>query len=386
MRPSLISGLGVPGCLGGKSIRCSELNVVIISMTISILLIVSEVPFNVIGVDGDPGVETVIAPDLDDGPWPVLLDRGYVEMSSGPRVPVDVLYPGYTRLRDRPARDEAAPFPVIIFSPGFGAPALNYESYLSYWASWGFVVAGVSWQYEDDREQDVAYRDHGLVLTLLDEMATDIFSPFYQVPDTSTCGAVGHSRGGRAAFMSSSAETRISAVSAWMPTLNNSDQVRATAWKYLFGGSEDDIASPEEWLLPLYNSSEEPIVYLEVNGGDHSTDADIHPVMTLDFFRCHLLGDASVEDDIYGDGVKTRAESGEFRLRMKMDGEEYDSIPSPPEKPDGPSGGEGKSEASRSWSLVVVLFLVALAIVFILPSSRHMIMDRIRRRSEDTSE
>jgi dienelactone hydrolase len=312
------------------------------------------------------------APAFEDGPWPVFEDSGTITMSSDNRVPVDVFYPGYDRYLDRIERDQAAPFPVIIFSPGFGAPARNYEDYLTMWASWGFVVAGVSWQYEDDRNRDVAYQDHDEVLTLLDNMASDWRSPFYNVPDTSTCGAVGHSRGGRAAFMSSSAESRIIAVSAWMPTLDNASEVRPSVSKLLFGGSDDDIAPPEVWLIPLYESSEEPIVYIELYDGDHSTERDLHPVITLDLFKYHLLGDRSVEGDIYGDDIKGRAEGGEFRLRMKLDGEVYDSVPPATNDPNVPDDGDLGGLGS-AYVIAFILLLVATVVLVRYPGYRRIL-------------
>ena len=362
-----------------------KVRVRILTLLVPVLMLLPGAMGPVSSDDGTDGpVPDLIPPVplLENGPHTVFVDEGSVDMTSGYNVQVDIHYPGYEGIRGRLDRDQLAPFPVIIFSPGAGAPASNYESYLNMWASWGFVVAGVSWEYEYNRDEDVAYRDHGKVLTLLDEMDDDWRSPFYNVPDISTCGAVGHSRGGRAAFMSSSAEARILAVSAWMPTLDNASEVRGSASKILFGGTDDEIAPPDTWQDPLYNSTEEPIVYLVLQGGDHSTDADVHPTITLDFFKFHLKGDSSVETDVYGAGIRGRAESGEFRLRIKQDGGKYDSAPPPPDDP-----GEGDDEGTTGFPggvLIVILLLIAVVVILIrFPKYRQSLVRRVRRKDPD---
>jgi len=288
-------------------------------------------------------------------------------MTSGIPVDVVVYYPGYDRWLDKYYRDVAGPFEVIIFSPGYGTPADAYVEYLNYWASWGFVVAGVSWEYENDRADDVAYMDHGKVLALLSQMATEgsLIDPFNGVPDTDHVGAVGHSRGGRAAFMATSQEGRIQCASAWMPTLNDSLAVDDGASLQLFGGEVDEIAPPDEWQDPLYNSIDDNIVYIEVFGGDHGTDRDLHPVMALDLFMLHLKGDSSVESGLQGDELKGRAEADELRLRMKMGGEEYDSHPELTEVPEESPSTEGSSESQIGLGLFVVLIVGAVTFVFL---------------------
>jgi dienelactone hydrolase len=287
-------------------------------------------------------------------------------MTSGEPVSVHIYYPGYDSWLDKYYRDQEGPFEVIIFSPGYGTPATAYEAYLEYWASWGFVVAGADWEYEYDRAEDVAYRDHGKVLELLDQMASegDWRDPFYDVPDTSEVGAVGHSRGGRAAFMATSQENRILCASAWMPTLNDSLAVRNGASLQLFGGDADEIAPPDEWTDPLYESIDDGIVYIQVFGGDHGTDPDLHPVLALDLFKYHLKGDRTVATGLQGDELKGRAEAGEFRLRMKLGGEEYDSHPEMIDDNDATTGEDGSSTGGVVIFILVLLGGAALVMRF----------------------
>ena len=250
-----------------------------------------------------------------------------ITMTSGPEITVTVYYPGYRGPLQRYLRNQDAPFPVVVFSPGYGGSAPDYRYFLEDMASYGFIVAGASWSYEQDREMDTAHIDHTKVLDDLEQYNDDSNSPLYSLVDTGRCGAFGHSRGARAAFMGSGVDDRIKNIAAWMPTLNNGTGVDQKANKLLFGGDNDDIASPEEWLDPLYYSSKEPFVYVNVLNGDHQPTEDIHWDITLKFFRYHLLGEASLETEIYGDDIKQRAESGEFHLRIMKEGEEYDSHP-----------------------------------------------------------
>ncbi|MBN1390216.1 MAG: hypothetical protein JXA22_06205 [Candidatus Thermoplasmatota archaeon] len=248
-------------------------------------------------------------------------------MTSGPEITVTVFYPGYRGPLERYLRDQDAPFPVIVFSPGYGGSATDYRSFLENLASCGFVVAGASWSYESDREEDTAHVDHTKVLDRLEQYNDDRNSPLYGLVDTGSCGAFGHSRGARAAFMASGVDERIRNIAAWMPTLNNGSGIDQNANKLLFGGDNDDIASPEEWLDPLYYSSGEPFIYVTVFNGDHQPTEDIHMDITLKFFRYHLLDETYLESDVYGYDIRQRAESGEFHLRIINDGEVYDSHP-----------------------------------------------------------
>jgi len=134
--------------------------------------------------------------------------------------------------------------------------------------------------------------------------------------------------------MASGVDDRVKYIAVWMPTLNNGTGVDQNANKLLLGGENDDIASKEEWLDPIYYSSKEPFVYVNVFKGDHQPTEDIHWDITLKFFRYHLLGESSLETEIYGDDIQQKAGSGEFHLRIMREGENYDSHPNLSRIPD----------------------------------------------------
>jgi len=258
---------------------------------------------------------------------------------TGSQVQVTVYYPDSLRPLERFKIRQEAPFPVVVFSPGADGSATDYETILVELASYGFVVAGASWHYDRDREKDTAHDDHTLLLDQLEEYGDDTNTPIYGLVDTENCGAFGHSRGGRVAFMASGSDERIEAVAAWMPTLNNASHMHQSANKYLFGGEDDEVVPPDEWLDPLYRSCNETIAYVNVFGGDHQPTQEVHIDLTIKFFRYHLRGETSLEAELYGLEIRERSEAGEFHLRMKWHGDEYDSHRDL--TPEGPSGKNG---------------------------------------------
>lgn len=261
----------------------------------------------------------------ETGEYPVFVERSEIEMSSGHTVDLTIYYPGYNRLLDKQSRDRDAPFPVVIFSPGAGGTGVApYTNLVSDLATFGFIVVGVNWYYEDNRENDVAHMDHTKVIDQIGDMSDTRSSPLHDLADTSNCGAYGHSRGGRAAFMASSVDDRINSVCAWMPTLNNASSIDQSSNKLLFAGIFDEVAYPSGWTDPLYESCGPSIVYVITNG-DHTPNEEIHGDITFKFFRYHLKEDSSMEPEVYGDEIKQRARSGEFHLKIKTVDGEYDS-------------------------------------------------------------
>lgn len=272
--------------------------------------------------DSDP-----LTPPVIDGIYPVFIDHTQITTSSGDTVNMVLYYPGYGNTSGREKRDDQAPFPVVIFSPGAGGTATDYENIVSDLASYGFIVAGVSWIYESDREKDTAHLDHTIAIDHVRDLSFSANSPLYGLADTDNCGAYGHSRGARVAYMASGIDDRIKAICAWMPTLNNGSDVNQDIPKLLFAGEVDMVASPSQWTDPLYDSCDPEIIYVNVTGMGHEPTEQTHEDITNKFFRYHLLGEGTLESDLYGYRIKTRAENGEFHLRIKTEEGEFDSDP-----------------------------------------------------------
>jgi predicted dienelactone hydrolase len=116
---------------------------------------------------------------------------------------------------DRPS------FPVLLFSPGFGAMPTEYTALLEDVASHGYIVAGINptdfvpitvfedgriahaplWDfslYDPEKDYPVWVRDMLFVLTQLFEQNRDPKSPLFSHLDMTSVGAFGHSFGGAA--------------------------------------------------------------------------------------------------------------------------------------------------------------------------------------------
>ena len=95
------------------------------------------------------------------------------------------------------------PFPLVLFSHGFGSFRLDASALLAGIASWGFVVAAPQ-HIERDRAalvSNAVVRDPATdVQVLVDTIALvgDAGGPLEGLADTEQVGAVGHSAGGRA--------------------------------------------------------------------------------------------------------------------------------------------------------------------------------------------
>jgi len=301
---------------------------------------------------------------VEEGPYSVDQLNDQVALSSGGSVNIVVYYPGYSSRIERIQRISEGPFPVVIFSPGFMADAeAEYYHFMEPLATYGCVVVGASWIYEEDREDDTVYMEHGTLLDYLDMEGGDWRSPLYGMPDTTVVGAFGHSRGGRTAFMASSVEPRIRAVAAWMPPLDNASQVEQSIPKLLFAGGEDEVCPPDVWQEPLYSTCDAPIVYLLRHINDHSVLDSFHGQMTLQFMRLHVLGETALEPELYGEPIKEQAATGEFRLRIKTSGEVYDSAPEADASPDGTAGDDPTGNAPTVLALAIIV-VIAAAILF----------------------
>jgi predicted dienelactone hydrolase len=104
----------------------------------------------------------------------------------------------------------AGPFPIVLFSHGFGASRLYYSHLLTGIASWGFVVVSADYlergllaqathpEVTDTPAQDL--RTMFSSLTATEAASADPSSPLYGAANPAKVAAVGHSAGGQTAF------------------------------------------------------------------------------------------------------------------------------------------------------------------------------------------
>lgn len=150
------------------------------------------------GWDGDPSL---------DGPFRVSeLRARLVDPSSGREVSVLLIAP-------QPAA-EAAPAPLVLFSPGFLLRGDQYRSYGQRLASHGIIAAMLTYQVS------LFSADHRLLLGdllfVLDRLLAPE-GPLAGRADPSRVGTAGHSLGGKLSLLAATADGRIRAVGALDP-------------------------------------------------------------------------------------------------------------------------------------------------------------------------
>ena len=192
-------------------------------------------------------------------------------------VPISVLTVTMTdTYRDVPGSD-AGPFPLVLFSHGFGSYRLDASALMRGIASWGFVVAApdhtergraamVTGGAKGDTAKDVA------VLMDTITLVGDATGPLEGLADTDLVGAVGHSAGGRAVLTALS-EPQVDVAVGWAAA-----------------GREDgpapekpsmNIAAREDVLVPLteveetYAGLAAPKRLVVIDGAGHNSFTDI---------------------------------------------------------------------------------------------------------------
>ena len=125
-----------------------------------------------------------------------------------------------------PPASTKGPFPVVLFSHGYGGERLYYSHLLAGIASWGYVVVSADYLERGlaaqalkltatpSAAQDSAVMDSSL--TALEHASSDPSSPLSGVADPKRVAAVGHSAGGGTAFDALAAPTVRTAV-GWAP-------------------------------------------------------------------------------------------------------------------------------------------------------------------------
>src|SRR5207244_1366477 len=125
---------------------------------------------------------------------------------------------------------KAAPYPLIVFSPGYTAGALSYLDLISRLVSQGFVVAGLGHPNETDQ---VSLVDRPMdILFTINQLAETTKADFGGVIDTDHVGVMGHSYG---------AYTTLAVTGARI------DPVSATTWGDMPKGPGADANAHNIW-------------------------------------------------------------------------------------------------------------------------------------------
>lgn len=169
------------------------------------------------------------------------------------------------------------PFPLVLFSHGFGSFRLDASALLAGIASWGFVVAAPQ-HIERDRAALVSnavtrdpQRD---VQVLVDTIALvgDAGGPLEGLADTEQVGAVGHSAGGRAALTALS-EPEIDVAVGWAAA--GRGDVEVVEKPSMNIAATVDVLIPLEEIEATYAELAPPKRLVVIDGAGHNSFTDI---------------------------------------------------------------------------------------------------------------
>jgi dienelactone hydrolase len=182
---------------------------------------------------------------------------------------------------DATADTKQGPYPVVLFSHGFGGYRLVNSALDVGLASWGYVVVSVEYFERGllDQVTKKVYpkdptRDPKLMLASLDlvERANATTgSPLYGIVDAKHVGAVGHSAGGGTAFDALN-DPRVAVAIGWAPV---GPRAAPADKPTMIIGSSGDIALTPAGLTKEYASFPAPKRRVEIEAGGHNSFSDI---------------------------------------------------------------------------------------------------------------
>lgn len=180
-----------------------------------------------------------------------------------------------------PPPAKRGPYPIVLFSHGYGGERLYYSTLLAGIASWGYVVVsadylerGLAAQALKVTATPTATQDSAVMrssLTAVEAASGDPASPLSGVADSTRVAAVGHSAGGGTAFDALAAPAVKTAV-GWAPV---PPAGKPSAKPVMLIGAEGDSVVPASAVRRTYNAFPGPKALVEISGEGHNTYTDI---------------------------------------------------------------------------------------------------------------
>ncbi|MEI7746615.1 MAG: dienelactone hydrolase family protein [Actinomycetota bacterium] len=181
---------------------------------------------------------------------------------------------------DAPA-SKSGPYPVVLFSHGFGGQRLYYSTLLAGIASWGYVVVsadylerGLAAQASGSSTRPPASLDQQIMfssLAAVKKASGSASSPLHGVANTQEVATAGHSAGGRTAF-DALADPRVKVAIGWAPVGPSATPVSKPS---MIITAKGDLAIPSKSVERVYASFPTPKALVQVGGEGHNTYTDI---------------------------------------------------------------------------------------------------------------
>ena len=173
------------------------------------------------------------------------------------------------------------PYPVVLFSHGYGGERLYYSNLLAGIASWGYVVVSADYLERGLASQTIKNApkpspaiDQAVMFSSLaaaEKASADPASPLYGALDASKVAAVGHSAGGGTAF-NALRSPKVATAIGWAPVPPSG---KASRKPVMLIGAEGDIAVKPSSVKNTYGSFGGQKSLVEVSGEGHNTYTDI---------------------------------------------------------------------------------------------------------------
>jgi predicted dienelactone hydrolase len=241
------------------------------------------------------------------GPHAVGYSDLTVSVPERPSIGARMFYPATAPGgRDAPFDRSAAPYPAIAFGHGWLQSVSSYQSLLSHWASWGFVVIAPT-------SQGGLFPDHSTFAEDLRASLTWLTKTYGSTPKrrgrlvaAASLGVSGHSMGGGAAVLAASRDTRVTALTTMAAAETNPSAIAAmgvvAAPVQFLAGSSDTIAPPSRHQIPMYDAGRAPRQLVMLNGGTHTGFQDSSAGWQLEYtkristmwWRLYLWGDTEL--------------------------------------------------------------------------------------------
>jgi dienelactone hydrolase len=213
----------------------------------------------------------------------------YSEASTLPTQLQGLLPPRYDTITSTEAYTDSpgstrGPFPVVLFSHGFGGERLQYSNLLTGVASWGYVVVSADYLERGLAVESEAGLGVKVTPTSADDQATmgqslarvesaseDPASVLHGLVDPSKVAAMGHSAGGGTAFTALH-DPRVATAIGWSP------EQPTGGWSskpVMLIAPQGDLAFPPAAMAKDLATFPGPRSWVEISGEGHNSYTDI---------------------------------------------------------------------------------------------------------------
>lgn len=184
-----------------------------------------------------------------------------------------------------PPGSSRGPFPIVLFSHGFGAARLYYSELLVGLASWGFDVVSADYlergllaEATSSKVPDSPAVDQATLVSSLEAVeaaSADPSSPLHGTADAHLVAAVGHSSGGETAFDALD-DPRVRTAVGWAPEGPSGAPSRKPV---TIIGAQHDVGLTPATLSGEYARFPGATTFVEISNEGHNTFTDLCPTI-----------------------------------------------------------------------------------------------------------